>query len=114
MEYPKLPILWKQQFLKALRGGCYRFIRGDWYRRLRIEEVEQGLEQGQIHEYGYCTLGAAYHFSTGENQASNGYLDAKVPEAFRNQDVRNRIMSLNDTYGNRSFKKTADWIEENL
>jgi hypothetical protein len=105
--YPKLPKAFKTKFLEALRGKCYKFTRGDWFR------LRKNKKTGET-EYAHCTLGAAYHFATGENKGENGYLNPKVPEAFKDSGVRNIIMSMNDDASNRSFVKTAKWIEQNL
>lgn len=107
VKYPKLPKVWKRKFLEALRNKCYKFTKGDWYRSRRNSKTQQV-------ETSYCTLGAAYHFSTGENKGRYGYTDSRVPEAFHNPSVRAQIINLNDEDSNRSFKKTADWIEKNL
>lgn len=106
-KYPKLPKIWKKKFLEALRNKCYKFTKGDWYR------LRRNSKTGQV-EATYCTLGAAYHFSTGEDKGSQGFNDPKVPKAFKDDRVRDIIVSINDAKGNRSYRRTADWIDEHL
>lgn len=110
----KLHPIWKKAFLNKLRNGCYKYISGDWYRRITDLEFEEGLEQGQTHEYAHCVLGAVYHHSTGKNHNSEGWKRKEVPDVFRNADIRDHLIGLNDGSKSKSYNEVADWIEKNL
>ena len=105
----KLPILFKKQWLKALRSGKY----------------QQGKDNLRSTDNKFCCLGVAAHVVgctciTGKSYIENDseYSSkirgiSKVPKILiGNGDIPGELADMNDR--GTSFDDIADWIQENL
>ena len=120
IEYPKLPVVFKEKWLTALRSGDY----------------QQG--EGEFCNNGkYCCLGVAYKEAHLRNpNKAQGFIkmgDKKLPKILRGNELDNDIVDIlvamndnqrvdheNEYMPNRrykrkqSFTQIANWIEKNL
>lgn len=112
--YPKLPVKFKEKWLKALRSG----------------EYEQGRQTLLNNDGQYCCLGVACSLKNipdknilGWGMPSSSFIkDSRLPKFLDSKydmSFMEELASMND--GNeeegkkpRSFKQIANWIEKNL
>ena len=115
--YPKLPKIFKDKWLKALRGGEYK----------------QG--KTKLHSDGkYCCLGVACRIAGASTKRigynaliNNNLINVRVPnilkcESLRDSIIVSKLAHMNDGVSDngiskaptRSFKQIANWIESNL
>jgi hypothetical protein len=110
MNYPKLPIDFKEKWIAELRSGKYP------QGRCALKTILGGYCL-------YCCLGVAAEISGYRDIVGKQWIDnkmTKVPEMLRGDDTENdlldRLSLMND--GGRlpaqTFPEIADWIEENL
>ena len=106
--YPKLPPVFKADWLKALRSGDYKQGRGKMllnnkYCCIGVGCIVLGVPEEKLKDHGF----------------PYDYVDERIPEFFIKRS-RNTFMDelgfMNDRNDreHKSFEEIADWIEENL
>jgi len=104
-KYPKLPVKFKEKWLKALRSGEYK--QGEGY--LLINNT-------------LCCLGVGCKVLNIPDKNINNWgspskgLDKRIPNYLiggRGNEYIDELMEMNDNDG-KSFKQIANWIEANL
>lgn len=114
-KFPKLPVLFKRKWLKALRSGKYEQAHG-----ILCEHIGYNHKSAKD-VYGFCCLGVAGHIQgvlSGNRNSGKGYLEgmkgiSKIPAPLRgDNDLTCKLTTMNDR--GSSFKKIAAWIDRNL
>lgn len=114
IEDKRLPKIFKDKWLKALRSGEYKQADG------RLEDIN--IITG---EKSYCCLGFACRIQHPNLILNGGYIELqvfkerlkniKVPSILKGNSfniIVSKLSGMNDK--GDSFKKIATWIEENL
>ncbi len=112
IEYPKLPIKFKEKWLAALRSGDFK--KGIF----TLHNKEKNT---------YCCLGVACRINHKQKVLAGAFIDEavfkkdidkiRVPKILKgdgdNNIVTEKLSDMNDS-GKYSFKQIANWIEKNL
>ena len=139
MEYQKLPVEFKRQWIEALRSGKYSQTVGELFSynvNTKNVEMHDGTNKEVLYDpNSYCCLGVACHILGIGNEDLNGIgnpysLFEKFQENLTQEELYkqfanfpvmlmtpssevDKLVHLNDEEM-WTFNKIADWIEENL
>jgi hypothetical protein len=133
----KLPVKFKEKWIKALRSGkylqCTDSLMGTAYSKEECDEYDNVIKESDILGEGYCCLGVAGKIcgldmdewgSVGMlNDVDSNYLPSELPEILtkpyhtirrdgKEMSVAGKLASMNDE--GCTFNEIADYIEKNL